>query len=296
MSAKTKTISRSEEQKQTASQYFQDLRDRICARFEQLERDYTGTHFADQTPGQFEFTPWERQDEQTDKGGGGTMGLMKGRVFEKVGVNISTVHGYFSEEFRKKIPGADSDGRFWASGISLVAHMRSPFVPAVHMNLRHIRTTGKTWFGGGADLNPITPNDEDTTAFHEALKTACDSFDAGYYPKYKQACDDYFYLPHRGEHRGVGGIFVDYLDDKGWDQDFAFIQSIGETFLDIYPKIVERHWDKTWSEAERHHQLVRRGRYAEFNLIYDRGTTFGLKTGGKTEAILMSMPPLAIWE
>ena len=284
-------------QKNNASSYFRDLRARICNRFEKLEQDYSGSKNNDLEAGKFVFNEWERPDEQAGKGGGGTMGVMKGRVFEKVGVNISTVHGFFSEDFKKKIPGADGDGAFWASGVSLVAHMQSPLVPAVHMNLRHIRTKGKTWFGGGADLNPTTQeNPNDTKQFHDAMRQACDKHNAGYYQTYKQACDDYFYLPHRQEHRGVGGLFVDYLDTNNWEADFAFIQSIGEAFLDVFPKIVENHMNKDWTKEDRYNQLVKRGRYVEFNLLYDRGTTFGLKTGGNTDAILMSMPPTVIWE
>lgn len=285
------------EKKEKARAYFKDLRTRICKRFEEIEDSYTGKQHKELEAGRFKFTDWQRPDEQAGKGGGGTMGVMKGRVFEKVGVNISTVHGFFSEDFRKRIPGTENDAAFWASGVSLVAHMRSPFVPAVHMNLRHIRTSGKSWFGGGADLNPTTQeNPKDTEKFHAALKQACDKHDTTYYDTYKKACDDYFYLPHRKEHRGVGGLFVDYLDTKSWDKDFDFIQSIGETFLNIYPQIVHDHMNKDWTQADRHQQLVKRGRYVEFNLLYDRGTTFGLKTGGNTDAILMSMPPEAVWE
>lgn len=290
--------------KEQASAHYKDLRDRICARFEALE-----THYAANTPtaschqdmndipvGRFNYTSWDREQDESGKRGGGTMGVMKGRVFEKVGVNISTVHGDFSDEFRAKIPGTQDSPKFWAAGISLVAHMRSPFVPPVHMNLRHISTAGKAWFGGGADLNPIYPNDDDTTVFHDAMKRACDKHNPDYYEIYKKACDDYFYIPHRKEHRGVGGLFVDYLDTGDWGTDFAFIKDIGEAFIDVFPQIVEEHMMKSWTPENRHHQKVRRGRYAEFNLLYDRGTIFGLKTGGKIDAILMSMPPEVIWE
>ena len=282
-------LAASDAEKERAAYWFAELRDRICAAFEAIEDEYARLRPEPGAPGRFERKNWER-----DGGGGGTMALMHGLVFEKVGVNISTVWGEFSPEFRAQIPGAESDPRFWASGVSLVAHMHSPRVPAVHMNTRHIRTT-KAWFGGGADLTPMVANDDDTRDFHAALERACDKHDATYYPRFKSWCDEYFFLKHRNEARGVGGIFFDYLDSGDRVRDFAFIRDVGEAFLEIYPALVRRHMFERWTDDERRHQLVRRGRYVEFNLIYDRGTLFGLKTDGNVEAILMSLPPEAAW-
>ncbi len=277
-----------EARKAEAEAWFKALRDRICAAFEAIEDELTGGD-AGMPAGRFERTPWQRPE-----GGGGVISVMRGRIFEKGGVNVSAVWGEFGAEFRGKIPGTEESPAFWAGGISLVAHMRSPLVPAVHMNTRHI-VTGKAWFGGGADLTPMVPDDEDTAAFHAALKTCCDAHDPAYHAKFKKWADEYFFLPHRNEPRGVGGIFYDYLDGGGWEREFAFTRDVGETFLAIYPKIVRRHMNRPWTPEQREHQLVRRGRYVEFNLLHDRGTQFGLKTGGNTEAILMSMPPEAKW-
>jgi coproporphyrinogen III oxidase len=276
------------EEAEQARIWFEELRDRICEAFEAIEDDLAGPDRDLLPAGRFERRPWDRAG-----GGGGVMALMRGRVFEKVGVNVSTVWGSFAPEFAKNIPGAEADGRFWASGISLVAHPRSPLVPPAHMNTRHIRTA-KAWFGGGADLNPIFPDPDDTAAFHGRLEDACRGYAADAYSRFKAWADEYFFIPHRGEARGVGGIFFDYLEG-GFARDFAFTQEVGRAFLDVYPRLVRRHMDEPWTAEERAEQLRKRGRYVEFNLLYDRGTQFGLKTGGNPEAILMSLPPLVAW-
>lgn len=267
-------------------QWFTSLRNQICAAFEKLEDDLQN---AELTVGRFERTSWQRAG-----GGGGEMSVMRGRVFEKVGVNISRVHGEFPAHFAKEIPGASEDPRFFACGLSLVAHMCSPLVPAVHFNTRYITTT-KTWFGGGGDLTPMYVNEDDTKDFHAAFKQACDLYQPDAYSKFSKECDEYFYLPHRNEPRGVGGIFYDYLNSGDFEADFTFTQNVGKAFLEVFPRIVRKHMHEKWSDEQREHQLVKRGRYAEFNLLYDRGTKFGLATGGNTEAILMSLPPVAKW-
>ncbi len=288
-----------EVKKTRSTAWFAQLRDLICAEFERIEDELATGPFADLPAGRFVRKDWQRgaahDSDTAQQGGGGVMSVMHGRVFEKVGVNISTVEGVFSPEFRSAIPGADdSDGHYWAAGISLVAHMRNPRVPAVHINTRQI-ITGKQWFGGGGDLNPAIPFAEDTADFLGAFQTACDTFDPALFPKYKDWCDEYFYIKHRNMARGVGGIFYDYHNTGDWENDFAFTQSIGKAFLDIYPQLVRRRMHEVWTPEEKETQLIKRGYYAEFNLLYDRGTTFGLKTGGNVEAILMSLPPEAKW-
>lgn len=282
-----------ERQKQAATDWFATLRDRICNAFEAIEDAVTGPNPASGgAPGRFVRTAWQRPPE--GEAGGGVMAVMRGRVFEKVGVNISTVWGEFTEPFRKEIPGADKDPRFWASGISLVAHPCSPNVPAAHMNTRMI-VTADWWFGGGGDLTPVTPVADDTRDFHAAFQTACDAYRPGAYVEYKDWCDRYFFLPHRNEPRGVGGIFYDRLNSGDWGADFAFTRAIGESFLEVYPRLVRRHMDESWTPEDRQAQRIKRGRYVEFNLLHDRGTRFGLMTGGNTEAILMSLPPDVAW-
>jgi coproporphyrinogen III oxidase len=297
--------------KAQAQAWFESLRDQICAAFEAIE-DEMAASVPGAEAGRFTRTPWERPIErgpgetgagetgagETGPGGGGVISLMRGRVFEKVGVNVSTVWGEFSPEFRKQIPGAAADPRFFATGISLVAHMASPRVPAVHFNTRMLVTT-EGWFGGGGDLTPMKLDapeaQEDAALFHATFKAACDRHDPAYYPKFKEWCDKYFYLPHRNEPRGAGGIFYDHVFTGDAQADFAFTRDVGRAFLEAYPAIVRRRMHEAWTPEERKHQLVRRGRYVEFNLIHDRGTLFGLKTGGNVEAILMSLPPEVQW-
>lgn len=295
-----------ETHKARAKAWFESLRDQICAAFEAIE-DEAPERLYPGAPGRFEKKPWRRGGSEAgnpEDRGGGVAGMMRGRVFEKVGVHVSTVYGDLAPDFAKQVKGASVNPFFWASGISLIAHMRNPHIPAAHMNTRMIATT-EWWFGGGGDLNPTQKaqrreDHEDAQAFHAAYKAACDKHDPSYFPKYKKWCDDYFWLAHRNEPRGIGGIFYDHHNSGGadrdsWEQDFAFTQDVGRAFLEIYPALVRKHLHEPWTEADREEQLVQRGRYVEFNLLYDRGTMFGLKTGGNIESILSSMPPIAKW-
>ncbi len=280
-----------------AAAWFAELQDALIAAFEALEDEAPASLYPG-SPGRFVRKPWRRGDGTPDQGGG-TGGFMKGRFFEKVGVHFSEVYGQFNSDYAKQIPGAGEDPSFWACGVSLIAHMKNPHCPAAHMNTRHIQTT-QWWFGGGGDLNPTqdyqrSQDFEDAKAFHAPYQAVCDAFDPAYFPKYKAWCDEYFWLPHRDEPRGVGGVFYDHHNSGDWERDFAFTQGIGRAFLEAYPPLLRHRMHQEWSAEDREEQLLRRGRYVEYNLLYDRGTTFGLKTGGNVETILSSMPPEAKW-
>ena len=276
--------------KKLTSNWFENLRDEICSSFEKIENEFS----KEKEKIVFKKKKWDRNG-----GGGGTISVMKGQVFEKVGVNISTVYGEFSKEFRNQIPGAEKNGKFWATGISVVSHMCNPFIPAAHMNTRFLITgegnDKKIWFGGGGDLTPIFEDKDMSRIFHNSFKESCNKYNKTYYPKFKKWCDEYFYLPHRQETRGVGGIFFDYLYNNNWDKDFSFVKDVGKTFLHSYVDIINKRINRKFDELDRKNQLIKRGRYVEFNLLYDRGTIFGLKTGGNTEAVLMSLPPMVLW-
>ena len=285
----------SPERKQRARDGFESLRDRLCATFERIEEEYTGGQHSGMPPGKFVRTPTTRHSDDGGDAGGGIMSVLHGRVFEKAGVNTSTVNGLLSPDAAKTLGAPDDDRRFWASSISVIAHPRNPHVPAVHMNTRLMVTTSGSWFGGGADLTPMFPNAEDEADFHAAMQRACDRFGPETYAKYKKWFDEYFYLPHRKEPRGAGGIFFDRHNSGDWEKDFALTQDVGLAFAEVYPQIVRRRMGLSWTEADRNHQLVKRGRYVEFNLLWDRGTLFGLKTGHNIDAILVSMPPEVRW-
>jgi coproporphyrinogen III oxidase len=279
----------SETKRELAKNWFTHLRNEICLSYEKIEEEFAAKNNISELP-KFERKPWNRDSD----GGGGQISIMKGNIFEKVGVNISTVHGEFSESFAKEIPGAAEDKKFFATGISIVSHAKSPLVPAAHFNTRYIETT-KSWFGGGGDLTPTFPEEEETKLFHDKFKLVCSEFDDKYYDKFKTNCDEYFYLKHRNEPRGVGGIFYDYLNTENFNNDFDFTKSVGNAFKESYSEIVRKKMNLPWSEEQKNAQLIKRGRYVEFNLLYDRGTRFGLMTGGNVDAILMSLPPNVLW-
>ena len=287
-----------DKKKTLAEEWFNELRDQICNNFTNIEYNFRRNNV--EKVSDLKFPVFKQNKWIRDGGGGGVISIMKGDVFEKVGVNISTVYGKFSEKFKSQIPGADKTGDFWASGISVVAHMNNPYIPAAHMNTRFLVTgldeNRKFWFGGGCDLTPMLPDNKAAILFHKKLKSMCNRYNKKYYKNYKQWCDDYFFLPHRNEARGVGGIFFDYLNTFEWDMDFNFVKDVGKTFLEAYSKIIDERVNQKFNDEEKNIQLVKRGRYVEFNLLYDRGTIFGLNTGGNPEAILMSLPPNVKWE